>query len=341
MATFNPFASDAYSLVNMTTAINLFPNNYGKINQMGIFSTEGIRSNVALVERRNGVLNLIPSTPWGGPPAVNTTGKREVISVPVPHIPVVDTVLPSDVAGIRAFGTESTLDTIDNQISMKLESMSNKHDITLEYLRMGALKGQVIDGDGTTVLVNLFTQFTVTQKVINIALSNAALDVKTAVQGISRYLEDTLNGETMTETLVLASPEYWDALTSHPNVVLAYQYWVNQQNNIIRDDMRTIGFVYQGVRFVEYRGQASLPGGAGTVKFVPANEAIAFPLGTQNVFKTYFAPANFNETVNTVGLPKYAKQQERRMGQGWDLWTESNPLPIVTRPDLIIRLTKS
>jgi hypothetical protein len=337
----NPFASDAYSLVSMTEAINVFPNNYGKINQLGIFSNQGITSNVALVERRNGILNLIPSTPWGGPPAVNTSGKREVISVPVPHIPVVDVVLPSDVQGVRAFGTENVMETIDNMISQKLADMSRKHDVTLEYLRMGALKGQVIDGDGTTVLVNLFTQFNVTQKVINMALSNSALDVKTGVQGISRYFEDTLQGETMTGTLVLCSPEYWDALTSHPNVVLAYQYWVNTQNNIIRDDMRMMGFVYQGITFVEYRGQASLPAGGGTVKFVPANEAIALPLGTSNVFKTFYAPANFNETVNTVGLPKYAKQEERRMGQGWDLWTESNPLPIATRPDLIARLTKS
>lgn len=224
MPTFNPFASDAFSLVNMTQAINQFPNNYGKINQMGIFTDVGIRSTVALIERRNGVLNLIPSTPWGGPPAVNTSGKRDIVSVPVPHIPVTDIVLPSDVQGIRAFGTESELETIENLIAQKLEEMSRKHDITLEYLRMGALKGQVIDGDGTTVLVNLFTAFGVTQKVINIALSNATLDVKTAVQGISRYFEDTLMGETMTEVLVLCSPEYWDALTSHPNVVLAYQY---------------------------------------------------------------------------------------------------------------------
>lgn len=341
MPTVNPFTSDAYSLVALTEAINIFPNNYGKINQMGIFSNTGIRSNVALVERKNGVLNLIPSTPWGGPPSVNTSGKREMISVPVPHIPVIDKVLPNDVQGVRAFGSESQLETIDNMIAEKLQNMSNKHDITLEYLRMGALKGQVIDGDGTTVLVNLFTAFNVTQKVINLQLTSSSLDVKTAIQGISRYFEDQLQGETMSYVLVLCSPEYWDALTSHPNTVLAYQYWMNQQNNIIRDDLRAPGFTYQGVVFMEYRGQASLPSGGNPVKFVPANEAIAIPIGTQNVFKTYFAPANFNETVNTVGRPKYAKQEEARMGQGWDLWTESNPLPIVTRPDLIVRLTKS
>jgi len=216
--------------------------------------------------------------------------------------------------------------------------MSRKHDITLEYLRMGALKGIVVDGDGSTVLVNLFTAFNVTQKVINIAFGTTTTDIQGAVTGIKRYFDDTLHGETMDSIIVLCSGGYWDALISHPKVVAAYTYYMNQ-NSPLRDDLRVDGFTFMGVTFVEYRGVASLPSGCGVVKFIPDNEAIAFPLGTQDMFKTYFAPAGFNETVNTLGLPKYAKQEERRMGQGWDIWTESNPLPIVTRPDLIVRLT--
>ena len=343
MATFNPFASDAFSLVNMTEAINLIPNQYGKINQMGLFREIGISSTVALIERRNGSLNLIPSTQWGGPPAVNTSGKRDIVAVPVPHIPVVDVVLPSDVQGVRAFGTESQLETVANLVAQKQEDMSGKLDITLEYLRMGALKGIVVDGDGTTVLVNLFTTFGVTQQVINFQLSSSTLDVKMSVQGVSRYFEDNLNGEIMSEVLVLCSGGFWDSLTSHPNVIAAYQYWVNQNNNtnLMRDDLRMAGFVYQGVRFVEYRGKASLPGSGGTVNFVPPNEAIAIPFGTRDMFRTYFAPANFNETVNTIGLKKYSKKSEREMGQGWSLWSESNPLAITTRPDLLVKITKS
>lgn len=335
----NPFASDAFSLVNMTESINTFPNMYGAVQKLGIFSDKGITTNTALVERRNGVLNLLPSVPLGGPPNVNTFGKRDMISVPVPHFPVIDVVLPSDVQGIRAFGTENVLETQTNLIASKLQNMSRKHDITLEFLRVGALRGIVLDGDGTTTLVNLFTQFNVTQKVIDTVLTSSTLNVQKSVQDISRYFEDNLNGETMTEIVALCSGGFWDAFTSHPNVILAYQYWMNQQN-IIRDDLRQTGFVFQGVRFVEYRGKASNAAGS-TVNFIPTNEAIAFPIGTSNMYHTYYGPANFNETVNTVGLPKYAKQEERRMGQGWDLWTESNPLPIVTRPDLLVKLTKS
>ncbi len=75
--------------------------------------------------------------------------------------------------------------------------------------------------------------------------------------------------------------------------------------------------------------------------FIPQNEAIAFPLGTQQTFRTYFAPADFNETANTIGLPVYAKQEERKFQRGWDIHTQSNPLPLCARPEVLIRVTKS
>jgi len=338
--TFNPFAVDAYSLVNMTTAFNTIPNMYGAIKDLGIFSDQGLLTKTAIVERRNGVLNLLPSVPFGAPPNVNTSAKREVFSFAVPHIPVQDTVLPSDVSGIRAFGTGNVLETIDDRIALKLDEMSRKHDITLEFLRVGALRGIVVDGDGSTTIANLFTAFGITQKVIDSQFSSSTLNTQKAVQDISRYFEDNLKGETMSEIVVFCSGTWWDAFTNHPNVKTAYQYFVSNQM-ILRDDLRKKGFVYQGVRFIEYRGFASLPSGS-TVQFIPTDEAIAFPIGTSpTMYVNHYAPADFNETVNTVGLPRYAKMEPRRMGQGWDIWTESNPLPIVTRPDLLVRLTKS
>jgi hypothetical protein len=45
------------------------------------------------------------------------------------------------------------------------------------------------------------------------------------------------------------------------------------------------------------------------------------------------------ETVNTIGLPYYAKQEELRMGKGIDLESQSNPISICTRPRAVIKLT--
>jgi hypothetical protein len=56
----------------------------------------------------------------------------------------------------------------------------------------------------------------------------------------------------------------------------------------------------------------------GTRRFIAAGEAHAFPLGTVDTFGTYFAPADFNETVNTLGQPLYAKQEPRKFERGTD-----------------------
>ena len=102
------------------------------------------------------------------------------------------------------------------------------------------------------------------------------------------------------------------------------------------------GFTYAGVTFEEYRGQAAYlqaNGELGTRRFIAPGEAHAFPLGTVDTFGTYFAPADFNETVNTLGQPLYAKQAPRQFDRGTDLHTQSNPLPMCHRPGVLVKLT--
>jgi hypothetical protein len=56
------------------------------------------------------------------------------------------------------------------------------------------------------------------------------------------------------------------------------------------------------------------------------------PEGT-SIFRTYFAPADFMEAVNTIGLPLYAKMVVDDELQRWvKLHTQSNPLAMCLRP---------
>jgi len=43
--------------------------------------------------------------------------------------------------------------------------------------------------------------------------------------------------------------------------------------------------------------------------------------------------------VNTIGLPIYAKSEERQYGRGVNMHTQSNPLPLCLRPELLVKLT--
>ena len=308
MPMINPFATDAFDMVALTAAINKIPNTYGRLEQLNLMPPQGVRLRTIIIEEMSGVLNLLPTQPVGAPGTVGVTGKRKVRSFVIPHIPHDDTVLPEEVQGIRAFGSETETDALANLLAQKLQNMRNKHAITLEHLRMGALKGVILDADGST-LYDLYSQFGITPKTVSFVLTNSATEVLTKVLEVKRHIEDNLKGEFMTGIMCLCSQGFFDAFTTHAKVKEAFMYF--QRNQQLGNDYRT-GFTFGGITFEEYRGQAT--DAAGNVrKFIADDEAHFFPLGTANTFRTHFAPADFNVAANTLGLPPLAKQEPRQV----------------------------
>lgn len=332
----NPFSNDAFNMVALTAAINKIPNNYGRLEQLNLMPADGVRTRTILIEEMSGVLNLLPTMPVGAPGSLGTQGKRKVRSFVIPHIPHDDVVLPEEVQGLRAFGSENELEALSNLIAKKLQNMRNKHAITLEHLRMGALKGVILDADASTIY-DLYAEFGITQKSVNFALTTNTTEVISKVLEVKRHIEDNLRGEFMTGIMCLCSQGFFDALTTHSKVKEAYQRWQNGQ--ILFTDNRT-NFSFGGVVFEEYRGQAT--DAAGNVrKFIADDEAHFFPLGTASTFRTFYAPADFNETANTLGLSLYAKQAPRKFERGTEVHTQSNPLPICLRPEVLVKGTKA
>ena len=112
---------------------------------------EGVRTRTILIEEMNGVLSLLPTMPVGAPATLGTQAKRKVRSFVIPHIPHEDVVLPEEVQGIRAFGSRNELEALSHLIARKLAIMRAKMD-HFGILRMGALKGVILDADGTVAL---------------------------------------------------------------------------------------------------------------------------------------------------------------------------------------------
>ena len=334
----NPFDNPAFSMSALSTAINILPNNYGLMDQMNLFPAKPVRFRQIAIEEKNGVLSLLPTLPVGSPGTVGVRGKRKLRSFAIPHIPHEDVVLPEEVQGIRAFGMESELQSISNVMVEHLHTMRNKHAITLEHLRMGALKGIILDADGTP-LYDLYAEFKIDPKVVNFQLTADGTNVRQKCFEVLGHIDENLLGEFMTGIHCLCSPEFFGKLVGHPKVEKAYENYA--QGAMLRDDVRN-GFSFGGIVFEEYLGKASYVDGAGTAQtrdFIAEGEAHAFPLGTVDTFATYFAPADFNETVNTLGQAIYAKQEPRKFDRGTDLHTQSNPLPMCHRPGVLVKLT--
>jgi len=337
MPVLNPWENDAFGMASLTAAINILPNNYGKVGAMNLMPVKGVRTRTIMIEEKNGVLNLITSKPPGSPGAQNQTGKRVVRSFVVPHLPLDDTLLPDEYEGVRAFGSENDMAPYTAIMNDKLQTMKNKHAITLEHLRMGALKGIILDGDGST-LYNLYTEFGITQESISFALGTETTKVRAKCLAVSRHIEANLKGETMTGVKVLCSSDFFDALIDHDNVAAAYANYAEAEDRLGGDPRK--GFKFGGLIFEEYVGNA--PDADGTTrKFIADGEAHAFPIGTMETFRTYVSPADFVETANTIGQEFYAKQEPRKFGRGIDIHTQSNPLPLCQRPGVLVKLTTS
>lgn len=334
----NPFLNnEAFTTTSLVAAINILPNNYGRLREMNLFPYSGVYSKTILVEEKNGVLNILKTMPWGSDGQKLNAGGRTVRSFQVPHIPAEDAILPDDFANIRAFGSENQTMALVDVVNDRMQNGKNKMAITLEYLRMGALKGIIYDADGS-VLYNLYEEFVIGQKKIDFVLGTDTTNVKKKCLDTRRHIERNLKGEVMQgDPHVLCDTEFFDALTGHTNVRSDYARW--QDGAALRQDMRK-GFPYGGLVFEEYN--ATTQNAEGVVKnFFDTKYGIAFPMGTMDTFKTFFAPADFLETAGTKGQEFYAKMEPRRFNRGMDLHMQSNPLPMCMRPGVLVTVYSS
>jgi hypothetical protein len=334
----NPFDAGGYSLVEMTQAINILPNLYTRLGQIGLFRFEGVTQRSVIIEQYEGVLNLLPSVPLGGPATVGTREGRSMRSFALPWIPHDDVILPGDIQGQPALGAFDAADPLVEVMNRKLQLMRRKHAQTREYMEMNALRGIVKDGAGTT-LYNYFTEFGLAQISVDFLLGTAGTLVQSKVREVLRAIEDNLLGESMSDVHALVSREFFDKLIAHPKTEEAYKFYAATGAQPLRQDVRR-NFPFAGIVFEEYAGTVTLSTKVAE-RLVPANEGIAFPLGTMDTFTTYGGPANLLEAANTLGLPLYARQHLDEKGRWIDLMTEASILPVNKRPRIAIRIHTS
>jgi hypothetical protein len=334
----NPFDAGGYSLAEMTQAINILPNLYTRLGQIGLFRFQGVTQRSIVIEQREGVLSLLPSVPLGAPATVGNREVRSMRSFALPWIPHDDVILPGDIQGMPLLGRSDAPDRLAEVMADKLTLMRRKHAQTREYMEMNALRGIVKDGAGTT-LYNYFTEFGLEQIAVDFVFGTAGTNIQGKVRTTLRAIEDNLLGETMTTAHALVSSEFFDKLISHPKTEEAYKFFSATGGQPLREDMRR-AFPFAGILFEEYNGSVTLSSGI-SERLIPAGEGIAFPMGTFDTFTTYGGPANLLEAANTVGLPLYARQHLDEKGRWIDLMTEASILPVNKRPRLAIRLHSS
>lgn len=337
MPILNPFENDAFNTVALTDAVNLLPVTYGRINQQGTFVEGGSMSNTILVEELDGTLTILPTSPRGSRGPAIGTDKRKVRSFVLPHINHPGRISPSEIQGVRAFGQESMLKTATMVMDEKMQRMRRNYDITKEYHRIRSIAGEMLDADGS-VLFNWFTEFGITQKVVDFVLGTATTNIRNKCLEVVRHIETQLRGDTMRGVWVECSQTFFEALTAHANVEKAWENWQGNSDRLGGDPRA--GFPFGGCTFREYIGNAPDKDG-NTRAFVTAGDGRAYPAGTQQTFLTRYGPGDFMDTVNQPGTEIFVRQKVEDFNKGIELWSESNPIHMCVRPAVCVRVHSS
>lgn len=332
------FNNNAFSTLSLTDAINKVKFAPGRLSSMGLFSETGIATTSVAIEEKNGVLSLVAPTGRGGPGVTVDRGRRTMRSVVVPHFQIDDAVMAEAVQNVRAFGQESAVETVMGKVMEQSAIHVASLGATQEYSRVGAVKGLITYSDGSTL--NLFDLFEVDQVAERnwdlSAASPASGIVRQTCAAVYRQMADILEGVPFSGITAICGDAFFDALIAHSEVratYLASAEAAELRRGYVGNGQQGVygAFEFGGIVWENYRGSVD-----GT-SFVNTDKAHFFPTGVPGLFRTYYAPADYMETVNTIGRRLYEKMFPMPNDKGMNMEVQMNALEMCTRPRVLLQ----
>lgn len=343
MATINIFKDDAFSLQSMLMAIDAIDFQPQRLGAMGIFTPNPVRTETVSIEKRDNTLLLIQTSQRGAPLANGTQAKRTLRSFNTVRIAESDRINASELANIRAFGTESELQGVQTEVARRLAGpagLQSKVELTLENMRLGAVQGIVKDADGSE-LFNWFTEMGVTQATeIDFDLDNASPAsgvVRKKCNEVVRAMMKAAKGVWTPGTRVhaLCGDAFWDDITAHSEV--RQTYLNTQQAADLRMGNAYETFNYGGITFENYRGTDD-----GSTVAIDTDKAKFFPVNAPGAFMEVFSPGEQFEHIGQLGRSLYPLIVPDRDRDMWaDVEVYSYPLHICTRPLMLQRARRT
>lgn len=324
---------DAFSVTELTKAINQLPYRPGgpiSRRKPRLFEERGISTLKVRIEKINGTLTLIQTSPRGANAEVHPFTSRDEIEFSIPHIRTRSTMLADSWQDRRGFGTGLPA-SVEQELARVQGEHSRRIETTIEWHRAGAIQGKVLDADGSEI-VDLFSTFDVSQQTLDCELDVTTTHLPNKLVAARRLSEAALGDDAgaVASWVAFCNESFIDKTRAHPSVEAFAQGWGAAA--VMRDDVRSGGLVLGGVELIE------VPNGAGKT-WIPADTAFLVPEGLAGLFVTFFGPADYTDSVNSEGLPKYSRAEPLPFNRGYMIESQSNPLSICTRPRAVVKLT--
>jgi hypothetical protein len=337
------FAGNAFSTMSLSAAIDKVEFVPGFIGGLGLFEPVPVRTPKVSFDRREGSLTLISTSVRGAPRDNRKPDPRDMIQLDTVRLTRGFTLYADEVAGIRAHGSMTELETAMGEFVKRMADLKMDMDVTHEYHRLGALQGKLLDADGTTVIYDYFSEFSENETAaVDFALTTDTTDVRGKCSEVVRGMARDAKGAftTATEVHALASDSFFDALIDHPKV--RDTYLNRAKADSLQDRAAWESFFFGGITFHNYRG------GYGDTDAVNVadGECRFFPVGARKMFQKCMAPHTTMEFVNTLGQETYAERKFEREGNPRESsYVEgdifSYPLYVCTRPGALRKAVAS
>jgi hypothetical protein len=326
---------DAFAITDYTQELALVPLAPTLLNDAGLFSEEMLSTHTVTFEEVSKSIGLVGDVYRGSKPQANFDDNRKIRSYPLAHFALTDAILPQDIQGKRAYGSQDAAETEAAVMLRKLEKIRKSFDQTLERARFSTLTTGAIYAPNGSIAGNFFTDFGVTQTSVNFTLDTATTDIAAKVEAVIAAMQDNADtGDVITGITAYCSPQFFASLISHAKIVAAYQFYSSTQEPL-RNRLGGSGlyrrFVWQNVEFIEVRQSI------GGSPLIPANEAVFLPNGTTDSFVTYFGPCNKLDFVNTMAERTYVFSYRDLKGENITIDASSDFINILRRPSLVIK----
>lgn len=340
---FDIFNQDAFSVTTMSTALSELRYKPSFIGSLGLFEPDSVDTlTIAIEKQTDESLIIVPSTPRGGPGVTMGSDRRNIRDLRVPHYQVDDAIMADRVQGVRAFGEERARQSLQDFIARRALRARQSFELTAERQKLALLtQGKLLDADGA-VLYDYYTEFGESQEAeIDLDLDNAAPAkgvLRERCDTLRQQIAESLDGIPFDGIMALMGNNAWKDFVKHKEVYDIYLNWSGARSL----QRATIGNGASGVwgemefadiRWVNYRGGQNV--------FVDPDKIYFIPFGVPDFLKSVYAPADYIDTVNTMGLELYAMQSVMKNRKGVDLEYQTNVLHYCTRPRVLRRARRT
>lgn len=335
MATIDIFSDNAFSLVELTAALRDLEYAPNFLGSLGIFTSRSVRTETFAIEREGDKLTLVPVTERGAPLPQLTKPGRNLRDFRTVRVAKGDRLNASEIANIRAFGTESEFEQVQTEVADRMMRLRRDIDLTHEYMRLGAILGKVLDASGN-LIYDWFAEWGFAEPaIINFnfsELTEGKLRKKTT--GIKREIRRGAQGawNTGTRIMALCGDEFYDNLIMAKEIRETYLGW-SAAADLRGDGGEWEAFPFGGMTWVNYQGTDDNAKVA-----IPVDECRFFPVGAPEAFLRINSPGESFEMVNTPGQEFYALTVPDKDRDMWvDIEVYSYPQYVVTRPKMLRR----